>query len=85
MWWFGSATALLLDEPTTFLDMPHQIEVPDLVLELDRRDGRTIVMVLRDWVPIPSLASSGMLLPRVTLRQQHSRKCADLPRCRTGG
>src|SRR5262245_36475297 len=39
---------LLLDEPTTFLDMAHQVEVLDLLEELNQRDGRTIVMVLHD-------------------------------------
>jgi iron complex transport system ATP-binding protein len=39
---------LLLDEPTTFLDMAHQIEVLHLLHDLNRRAGRTIVMVLHD-------------------------------------
>jgi len=39
---------LLLDEPTTFLDMAHQVEVLELLRELNRRHGRTIVMVLHD-------------------------------------
>lgn len=39
---------LLLDEPTTFLDLGHQIELLDLVRSLNRRDGRTVVMVLHD-------------------------------------
>lgn len=39
---------LLLDEPTTFLDLPHQIEVLDLLVDLNRTDGRTIVVVLHD-------------------------------------
>lgn len=39
---------LLLDEPTTFLDLAHQIEVLDLLRELNRREGKTIVMVLHD-------------------------------------
>lgn len=39
---------LLLDEPTTFLDMAHQLEVLDLLAELDRTEGRTTVMVLHD-------------------------------------
>jgi iron complex transport system ATP-binding protein len=39
---------LLLDEPTTFLDITHQIEVLDLIADLNRRDGRTIVVVLHD-------------------------------------
>jgi len=39
---------ILLDEPTTYLDMTHQIEVLDLLFDLNERDGRTIVMVLHD-------------------------------------
>ena len=39
---------LLLDEPTTFLDLAHQIDVLDLIVDLNRRDGRTVVMVLHD-------------------------------------
>ena len=39
---------LLLDEPTTFLDVTHQIEVLDLLTDLNRERGTTIVMVLHD-------------------------------------
>lgn len=39
---------LLLDEPTTYLDLAHQVEVLDLVRALNRRNGRTVVMVLHD-------------------------------------
>ncbi|MEM7796342.1 MAG: ABC transporter ATP-binding protein [Cyanobacteria bacterium P01_C01_bin.118] len=39
---------LLLDEPTTFLDLAHQIEVLDLLYDLNQREGRTIVMVLHE-------------------------------------
>jgi iron complex transport system ATP-binding protein len=39
---------LLLDEPTTFLDLAHQIEVLDLLHDLNQQQGRTIVMVLHD-------------------------------------
>jgi iron complex transport system ATP-binding protein len=39
---------LLLDEPTTYLDMTHQIEVLDILAELNRNEKRTIVMVLHD-------------------------------------
>jgi len=51
--WIAMALAqdtevLLLDEPTTFLDLAHQIEVLDLLLELNNRAGRTIVLVLHD-------------------------------------
>lgn len=39
---------LLLDEPTTFLDIAHQIELLDMVSELNRDGKRTIVIVLHD-------------------------------------
>jgi iron complex transport system ATP-binding protein len=40
--------ALLLDEPTTYLDLAHQIEVLDLLRRLNRDGGRTVVAVLHD-------------------------------------
>lgn len=51
--WIAMALAqetdiLLLDEPTTFLDVAHQIEVLDLLTDLNRDRGTTIVMVLHD-------------------------------------
>lgn len=39
---------ILLDEPTTYLDMTHQIEILDLLFELNEKEDRTIVMVLHD-------------------------------------
>ncbi|MEC2054933.1 ABC transporter ATP-binding protein [Peribacillus psychrosaccharolyticus] len=39
---------ILLDEPTTYLDMAHQIEILDLLFELNEKENRTIVMVLHD-------------------------------------
>lgn len=39
---------LLLDEPTTYLDLTHQIEVLDLLFELNEKEQRTIIMVLHD-------------------------------------
>jgi iron complex transport system ATP-binding protein len=39
---------VLLDEPTTYLDMAHQIEVLDLLYDLNAQEHRTIVMVLHD-------------------------------------
>lgn len=39
---------LLLDEPTTFLDICHQIEVMELVQSLNKKLGITVVMVLHD-------------------------------------
>ncbi|TCM53114.1 iron complex transport system ATP-binding protein [Rhizobium sp. PP-F2F-G48] len=51
--WIAMALAqetdiLLLDEPTTFLDINHQIDVLDLLTDLNRERGTTIVMVLHD-------------------------------------
>jgi len=43
----GTGT-LLLDEPTTYLDLSHQLEVLHLVRRLNEQDGKTIVMVLHD-------------------------------------
>ena len=39
---------LFLDEPTTFLDIAYQVEILDLLTDLNRRRGTTIVMVLHD-------------------------------------
>ena len=51
--WIAMALAqqtdlLLLDEPTTFLDVAHQIEVLDLLTDLNRSRGITLVLVLHD-------------------------------------
>ncbi|WP_027998842.1 ABC transporter ATP-binding protein [Sinorhizobium arboris] len=51
--WIAMALAqqtdvLLLDEPTTFLDISHQVEVLDLLTDLNHSRGTTIVMVLHD-------------------------------------
>jgi len=39
---------LLLDEPTTYLDLAHQIEVLDLLHDLNTQQGKTVIMVLHD-------------------------------------
>lgn len=39
---------LLLDEPTTYLDIQYQVEILDLLFELNKSQGTTIVMVLHD-------------------------------------
>ncbi len=39
---------IFLDEPTTYLDMAHQLEVLELLQKLNKEQGRTIVMVLHD-------------------------------------
>ncbi|MFF7204546.1 ABC transporter ATP-binding protein [Streptomyces sp. NPDC008141] len=51
--WIAMALAqetdlLLLDEPTTFLDIAHQVEVLDLMRRLNHERGRTVVAVLHD-------------------------------------
>lgn len=51
--WIAMALAqdtevILLDEPTTFLDLAHQIEVLEVLKRLHEHDRRTIVMVLHD-------------------------------------
>ncbi|MFK4596547.1 ABC transporter ATP-binding protein [Streptomyces pristinaespiralis] len=51
--WIAMALAqetdlLLLDEPTTFLDIAHQVEVLDLVRQLNHERSRTVVAVLHD-------------------------------------
>ncbi|RUS47266.1 ABC transporter ATP-binding protein [Cohnella sp. AR92] len=51
--WIAMAVAqgtevLLLDEPTTFLDMAHQIEVMMLLEKLNKEQKRTIIMVVHD-------------------------------------
>ncbi|GMA52249.1 iron-dicitrate ABC transporter ATP-binding protein [Alicyclobacillus contaminans] len=51
--WIAMALAqetdiIFLDEPTTYLDLAHQLEVLELLQTLNRTQGRTIVMVLHD-------------------------------------
>ncbi len=51
--WIAMALAqetdiIFLDEPTTYLDMAHQLEVLELLQQLNTEQGRTIVMVLHD-------------------------------------
>ncbi|QOY38277.1 ABC transporter ATP-binding protein [Anaerobacillus isosaccharinicus] len=51
--WIAMALAqeteiIFLDEPTTYLDMAHQLEVLELLQNLNREQGRTIIMVLHD-------------------------------------
>lgn len=41
-------TLLLLDEPTTYLDIAHQVEILDLIKRLNRKMGLTVLMVLHD-------------------------------------
>ena len=51
--WIAMALAqdtetIFLDEPTTYLDMNHQLEILELLNDLNRFSGKTIIMVLHD-------------------------------------
>ena len=51
--WIAMALAqetdiIFLDEPTTYLDMAHQLEVLELLKDLNEKQNRTIIMVLHD-------------------------------------
>ena len=51
--WIAMAIAqnpevLLLDEPTTYLDISHQLEIMELISKINEEQGITIVMVLHD-------------------------------------
>lgn len=51
--WIAMALAqeteiIFLDEPTTYLDMAHQLEVLELLQKLNKKQERTIIMVLHD-------------------------------------
>ena len=56
-----SAPILVLDEPTAHLDIRHQVDVMELLVDLNRRDGTTIVAVLHD------LALAAHFFPRVVV------------------
>lgn len=43
-----NTSTILLDEPTTYLDMTHQVDILDLLFDLNEQENRTIVMVLHD-------------------------------------
>lgn len=51
--WIAMALAqetdiLLLDEPTTYLDLAHQLDILKLLEQLNKKEGRTIVMVIHE-------------------------------------
>jgi iron complex transport system ATP-binding protein len=67
-----AAPILILDEPTAHLDIRHQVEVMQLLVDLNERDGATIVAVLHD------LALAANFFPRVALMRD-GRIVADGP------
>jgi iron complex transport system ATP-binding protein len=56
-----AAPVLVLDEPTVHLDLRHQVETMELLVDLNERDGTTIVAVLHD------LGLAALFFPRLVL------------------
>ncbi len=56
-----AAPVLVLDEPTVHLDLRHQVETMELLVDLNERDGTTIVAVLHD------LGLAAHFFPRLVL------------------
>jgi iron complex transport system ATP-binding protein len=67
-----AAPILVLDEPTVHLDLRHQVEAMDLLVDLNERDGTTIIAVLHD------LALAAHFFPRLVLLDR-GRIAADGP------
>ena len=67
-----STPILVLDEPTVHLDLRHQVEMMELLVDLNERDGTTIVAVLHD------LGLAGRFFPRVVMLDR-GRLVADGP------
>jgi iron complex transport system ATP-binding protein len=73
-----SAQILVLDEPTAHLDIRHQVDVMELLVDLNQRDGTTVVAVLHD------LALAAHFFPRVAVLSE-GRIVADGPPATTLG
>ncbi len=56
-----AAPILVLDEPTAHLDIRHQVDVMELLVDLNERDGTTVLAVLHD------LALAAHFFPRVIM------------------
>jgi len=56
-----AAPVLILDEPTVHLDLRHQVGAMDLLVDLNERDGTTVIAVLHD------LALAAHFFPRLVL------------------
>jgi iron complex transport system ATP-binding protein len=68
------AAILLLDEPTTFLDIKHQIQIHELVQQLSRQRRLTVIAALHDL----NLAS--LYCPRLVLLSQGTRYASGAPK-----
>jgi iron complex transport system ATP-binding protein len=58
------APVLILDEPTVHLDLRHQVSTMELLVDLNERDGTTVMAVLHD------LTLAALFFPRVVLLDQ---------------
>jgi iron complex transport system ATP-binding protein len=58
---------LLLDEPTTYLDIAHQLEILQLLDHLNKEQRRTIVMVIHDLNHAARFADHMVALNRGTI------------------
>ena len=67
-----AAATMLLDEPTIHLDLRHQVQTMELLVDLNERDGTTVVAVLHD------LALASAFFPRLILLA-NGRVAADGP------
>ena len=67
-----AAPILILDEPTAHLDIRHQVAVMELLVDLNQRDGTTVLAVLHD------LALAAHFFPRIVV-MDHGRLVADGP------
>ncbi len=69
-----AAPVLVLDEPTVHLDLRHQVETMELLVDLNERDGTTIVAVLHD------LTLAAHFFPRLVLLDRGRVVASDEPR-----
>ncbi|MBP3723679.1 MAG: ABC transporter ATP-binding protein [Selenomonadaceae bacterium] len=58
----GTPALLLLDEPTTYLDISHQLEVMEIVKELNFKNNITVIMVLHDLNHAIRYADSAVII-----------------------
>lgn len=57
-----STSILLLDEPTTYLDIRHQLEILELVQRLNQEEGMTVIIVLHDLNQAAQIADRMIVL-----------------------
>ncbi|KHD26002.1 iron ABC transporter [Vibrio caribbeanicus] len=65
---------ILLDEPTTYLDMSHQYELLDIARDLVNRHGKTVIVVLHDLNQACRYADQLVIVHKQTIYDQGSPK-----------